>query len=178
MENNYLSLNQVNSFIQEYKNATTLDEKLAILQKYSKQSSSNDEVFTKLCKVDPVECNKIVEDANLGFNKFSEENLNITEPNLYPLYNSILVSERFAAINSEWNAVQWHSIIPDRYNIKPNQELANKLAKGISDGTIPLSKKSADLLYKLNMDPGLEVDYDPSSIIVSQGDESNTRKNI
>ncbi|MDG2959229.1 hypothetical protein [Exercitatus varius] len=66
-------------------------------------------------------------------------------------------------------------LIPNKIkNIQPNQELANKLAQGISTGTVVLSKKSADLLYQLNTDSNLFITIDPSNIeIVSDNNWDN-----
>ncbi|WP_176554044.1 VENN motif pre-toxin domain-containing protein [Testudinibacter sp. TR-2022] len=174
VENNYLTEVEAKNFIEEYQDARTKEDKRNVLIKYTLLSKENDKNFDEICSIDPVGCINLIDQAKVGSDVLTN---NQNDFGLSSYFSTILNSNYRAENNKEWSSPHIFDLIPDKINrVQPDQELANKLAKGISERVIPLTKKSADLLYQLNTDERLAVYYDPSKIEVIGFPKDNPKK--
>ncbi|AZI14722.1 hypothetical protein EIA51_08955 [Avibacterium paragallinarum] len=163
VENNYLSPEESEFLIKEYKEATSREDKIKILRKYLQKSYDNDALFDSACDIDPVSCVDLVNEAKIG------KSILLDNQNLFglsPYYSAILSSNYKASNNTDWTEFRLSNLIPSMNKVEPNQELADRLAEGISSKKILLTKKSSDIIYQLNTDPEFKVNIDPSNIYV------------
>ncbi|WIM82655.1 VENN motif pre-toxin domain-containing protein [Gallibacterium anatis] len=163
VEDNYLSKEEAENFIDEYNKAKSISEKREVLKRYLIKSKDNDAILNSICINNPIACIESINSAKVGKEILLE---NQDKFSLSPYYTAILSSNYAASNNTDWTEFHLSNLIPSFTSITPNQELADKLAKGISSGTVLLTKKSADLLYQLNTNPRLKIQYDPSNIHV------------
>ncbi|MDY4594373.1 MAG: hemagglutinin repeat-containing protein [[Pasteurella] aerogenes] len=179
VENNYLNTQEASDFIKAYKEARTDEERTTVLKIFYEKSEKNDEDLVKTCQVDPVDCIDIINNVKGSNTVLLDENVHISNS---LMFNSILLSNYHVATNNKWTEFHILDLFPDSSGkIKSDQNLANKLATAISTGKVKLTKSSADLLYLLNENPKLEVEYDPSTLRVSPSTEwrySNDKRYI
>ncbi|MFZ7241479.1 hemagglutinin repeat-containing protein [Avibacterium avium] len=163
VENNYLSKQESRELINEYEAANSKEKKIKVLRKYLQKSYDNDIAFNSICEIDPVSCLDLINEAKMG------KSILLNHDSLFGFsqyYSALLNSNYKIANNKDWTEFKLSNLIPSMKRVVPNQELANRLVDGISNGKVLLTKKSADLLYQLNTDPELKVNIDPSNIYV------------